>query len=221
MENKKLISISDICKKSFEFYKSEFYLILTLSCIPFASFLIISLLTELIGGKIHDNILVFGLGSLAVLFGLFSLVINYWVNLTFFYAIKERGITKDARGLLVFSWNKIIPSSWITFLVAIILIAGFILLVIPGIIFSIWFSLALYVFVFEDIKGMPALYRSKELVKGYFWSMFGRLFLFGIITGLVGSIPVVGNVISIFFVVPFSIVCLYFVYEDLKMIKSN
>lgn len=69
-----------------------------------------------------------------------------------------------------------------------IITSGFIILIIPGIIFSIWFSLAIYAFIFEDKRGMEALYRSKQLISGNFWKVAWRsLFIF--IIALVSIIP--------------------------------
>ncbi len=220
-ENKSLVSISDLCKKSLNFYKQRFLLMVTLALIPFANFVILSLLSELMSSNIHGNEFVIGVGFIAALFSLFALVVNFWIQITFFYAIKEKDLAVNAKNLLMFSWDKIYSSSWVTFLVAIMLIGGFILFIVPGVIFSIWFSLALYVFVFEDIKGMPALYASKELVKGYWWPLFARFFVFGLITAIIGIVPVIGGVLNIFFIMPLSIIYGYFIYQNLKEIKKT
>ncbi len=55
------------------------------------------------------------------------------------------------------------------------------LLIIPGVIFAILYSLSSYVFFSEKLTGMAAIKRSKFLVKGYFWAFLGRLSLFMLI----------------------------------------
>jgi len=220
MEPQKLISIGDLFKKSFDFYKGKLYLIMTLALIPFVNFVVISLLNELMG-VLSDKVFIAGVGVFTFLFILFALIINLWVQITFFYLIKERNSVTDAKNLLKFSWPKIVPYAWVLFLMGIITIAGFILLIIPGIILSIWFSFALYLFVFEDVRGMEALKKSKELVKGYWWPVFGRLFLFGFLGALISSVPVIGDLVNIFLMMPLGVIYAYFIYENLKTVKAQ
>lgn len=54
-------------------------------------------------------------------------------------------------------------------LVGLLVFVGIILLVIPGLIFAIWFSLAIPAFIFEGTWGWSALSRSRQLVKGRYW----------------------------------------------------
>ncbi len=215
--NQKLIPPSDLFKKSFEFYKSRLYVITKLALICFVNFAIISFLMEAIG-RSSDSIFIVGAGLLALVVFLASLVVNVWVQAAFFYLIKEKD-TVSVKNLLAISWNNIFSYSWVMFLMGIVSLAGFLLLIIPGILFSIWFSLALYVFVFEDLKGMKALYKSKDLVKGYWWPVFGRLLFFGFFMGLIGMIPVFGNIANIFFIMPMGVIYGYFLYDDLKRVK--
>ncbi len=63
----------------------------------------------------------------------------------------------------------------VSLLTAILVLLWALLLIIPGIIFSIFYAFAAYVFFFEGKKGMDALRRSKDLVKGYFWPVLGRI----------------------------------------------
>lgn len=214
-----LIKTSDLFKKSFAFYKSKLYLIMTLALIPFANFVIISLFIGIIGSQVNKTIFFVGLGLVTFLFSLLSLMVNLWVQIAFFYAVREKEAKTNAKNLLALSWSKIFSYSWVLFLMGVISIAGFMLFIVPGIIFSIWFSLSLYVFVFENLKGMQALYRSKELVKGHWWAVFGRLFIFGLVAGLFGAIPVVGPLANIFFTMPFGVIYGYFIYDNLKTLK--
>lgn len=55
---------------------------------------------------------------------------------------------------------------WTSILMGLAIMGGFILLVIPGILCSLWFMLAQQVAVLEPISGGPALSRSKALMKG-------------------------------------------------------
>jgi hypothetical protein len=62
---------------------------------------------------------------------------------------------------------------------------GFILCVIPGILFSIWYVFYAQVVVVEGLGGMNALNRSKTLTEGFRGRVLGVLFLIFIITAIV------------------------------------
>ncbi len=87
---------------------------------------------------------------------------------------------------------------WVSILTGLAVIGGLILLIIPGLIFAAWFSLAVFVAVEEDLKGMAALKRSKELVKGRVWEMWG-LYSLSSVAGIFNIIPFVGWIVSLVF----------------------
>lgn len=78
-----------------------------------------------------------------------------------------------------------------------IITGGFMLVIIPGIIFSVWFSLAIYSFVFEDQKGIRALYRSKQLISGNFWKIVWRLIFVSVVV-IIMAMPfaIIGRIIG-------------------------
>jgi hypothetical protein len=67
---------------------------------------------------------------------------------------------------------------------------------------------------------MKALKRSKELVKGYFWEILVRMLVLGVLGGIISMVPVAGKLAAILFVMPFGIVYLYVLYEDVKRVKA-
>jgi uncharacterized membrane protein len=112
-----------------------------------------------------------------------------------------------------------------------------ILLIIPGIIFGIFYSFALYLLVFEGVSGLNAIKRSKALVTGYWWAVFGRtlfLILIAILLSFVLSIPFIffteGTIIFSIYnllqslvwavVTPVFMVFTYLMYKDLRRIKG-
>ncbi|PIR44495.1 MAG: hypothetical protein COV10_04550 [Candidatus Vogelbacteria bacterium CG10_big_fil_rev_8_21_14_0_10_51_16] len=64
------------------------------------------------------------------------------------------------------------------------------LFLIPGILATVWFSLAVYVFVVEDKRGMAAFFQSKAYVEGRFWGVLGRM-LFVALLLLVIYVPLI------------------------------
>lgn len=78
----------------------------------------------------------------------------------------------------------------------IIIVGGYFLLIVPGFIFTIWFSFASYIYLHERHRGLHALMASRHLVKGYFWQIIGRL-LYLVLIGIMLIVPFI--VIQIFF----------------------
>jgi hypothetical protein len=67
-------------------------------------------------------------------------------------------------------------------LLALIVLAGLLLLVVPGFVFFTWFALAGPVVEIERLGAVAALRRSRELVKGSFWRVFGIVVPVGLST---------------------------------------
>ncbi len=76
------------------------------------------------------------------------------------------------------------PYLGLSFLTVILVLLWCLLLIIPGIIFGILYSFAIYAFFFEGKKNMAAIHRSLELAKGYFWPIFGRFSFLMLLTWL-------------------------------------
>lgn len=124
---------------------------------------------------------------LFILYGLLlllSIVALYsWGQIALIMAAKEGGeisikdALKRSRGLIRPYFNLI-------FLAGLVIIGGYVLFFIPGIIFAMWFSLATYVLVGEDRKGMQALLASREYVRNYFFQVLGRLIVIGLVSAI-------------------------------------
>jgi len=70
---------------------------------------------------------------------------------------------------------------WVTILAGLAILGGLILLIVPGIIFGVWFTFSGYAVILEDREGLSALRRSKQLVKGNGWYVFVVFFILYII----------------------------------------
>lgn len=117
-------------------------------------------------------------------------------------------------------------------LISLVTFIGFFLLIVPGIIFLVWFAFAYYILLIEEKSGIDAMKRSKELVTGKWWAVFWRLvallavvmvvsIIFASIVN-VGSSPLVYTIMNILNIlvsavlVPVSIAYMYLLYKDLK-----
>jgi hypothetical protein len=76
----------------------------------------------------------------------------------------------------------------VAILVGITVAIGFVLLIIPGIIFLTLFSVSIPAVVIENRRGTDAMKRSWNLAKEHFWHVLGVVIVAAIISGIVSSI---------------------------------
>lgn len=116
---------------------------------------------------------------------------------------------------------------WISILSFLAILGGLILFIIPGIIIAIFLTVVIPALLFENKRGAEALGRSWNLVKGHFWHVLGVIIVTGIITGIVSGIfnalggsnwflywimDSIGRIIT----VPFSALVSVILYLDLR-----
>lgn len=120
----------------------------------------------------------------------------------------------------------------LSILVGLAVFVGFILLIVPGVIFMVWFAFAYYILIAENIGGIDAMKRSKQMVSGHWWSVFGHLvfvtacslavaLVLGFLVGLTGMMEnaVVGNIYSTIvsaLIAPVFVIYFYLLYQRMK-----
>lgn len=171
---------------------------------------------------------------LSILFFIIILLIQIWGQISLIYAVKDSheniGIIESYRR----GWRKISSYWWVTILTGLIITGGFLLFAVPGIIFSVWFSLAIYILIAEDLKGMNALLKSKEYVKGLWGAVLWRFLFIGLLTIIVFiaaflilmflRIPFVDSIINFaisLFLTPLFVAYQYSIYKKLKVLKGE
>jgi len=117
--------------------------------------------------------------------------IKYFIRLIGFvgiiYIIKskidEKEIsTKKAFQKSISKWKEILTTNII---LNIFLFGLFVALIIPGIIYSIYWIFAIIIIVFKNKTEIKALDYSKKIVEGKWWKIFFYLIIFTIITGAI------------------------------------
>ena len=123
--------------------------------------------------------------TLAVITGLVFMVINTFFSVSGYEAVRRIvwGQVPDIKATLLTVWKKIWKVAVVSFLWVIIITLGLILLIVPGIIFSIWFKFAIFETLGSDIGIKEAFLNSKNLVAGRFWPVLGRTIAFGLFAG--------------------------------------
>jgi len=111
----------------------------------------------------------------------------------FFYFFATAGITSmsvQKKKYKVPEITKVAKASWIKYLGFVIvyiffLILLFLLFIIPGIIFMVYWTFAVYIFFYEKDGILVSLQKSKQLVKGNWWRTFGYLLLLILIVSII------------------------------------
>lgn len=149
---------------------------------------------------------------------LLAYLITLWAQVASYEAVK-RVLNREAlsfRSTYSSAWKLLFKFFTTSFLVGLTVILGLVLLIIPGIIFSVWFAFSL----FEVINGKgttQAMKESKRLSSGKFWKVLERLIVFGlfaiIVSAVFGLAPYGRQVLSLFgaiFILPS-----YLLYKEL------
>ena len=131
-------------------------------------------------------------------------------------------VDEDAEFMEAISMGKakILPFAWLYTVMILIIMGGYVLLIIPGILLSIWFFSAQYMLAENDTRGLDALMKSKSYVDGYWWGIFFRLIAVGIVSAILGIIPFIGSLLSLAFT-PFMFIYMNMNYRALKEIKGD
>lgn len=216
-----------LIKKSIEtFFKKEnlsFFLKIQLPLLPLILISVVwSLVLEFGADRLPEGlstnpVVLFS----ASILGFLNAVIYLFVAIASIFAIKR----VFEGGALSFSESysqvksKLLKFGLVNLLRGLILLFGFLLLIVPGVIFLVWFTFAHFEVVLTGAGVKESLSKSKALVAGKFWKVLGRLVVFGLFQVLVQTLLTIlplniGSLISpllgILFILP-----VYFLYQEL------
>ena len=151
---------------------------------------------------IHDPLHELGLADMA------SVAISL-LAFSFLSAMVSFGTYRDLKGdraslaeVVVQGFWLLLPVLLVSVVVTVIYLAGFILIIVPGVIALIFLWVAIPAAVVERTSVIGSLKRSKKLTKGSRWRIFGILVLFAVIFVLV---LVAVGVISAFLLLPLGV----------------
>lgn len=238
----RLTPFSELLKNSFNIWRAHFSGFIKIylwgayySLIPLAIIFIGTIMSGLLKSQFSVFlqaifIFLFFLSFLFIFFFLLQAYAGMFVFVKKNYEGTAQEAFKEAR-----PWAM--PYLGLSLLTVILILLWSLLLIIPGIIFSIFYSFAVYALFFEDKKGLAAIKRSKSLVKNYWWPVAGRVFGFSLLLWIFMSLlgapgemvaentsfwhfwNMVMQVIA-FVISPLSLLFSYQIYRDLVNIKK-
>lgn len=216
-----LSRIGELFSRSWEVYKSRIWTLILLYLLTIVFFAVsfgIFIGFGFILSQLFPGIKIALLAATGFTGAIAGLIASCWGLGAFVCAVSDEEIgIGEALGR---GWQRVGAFIWLFSILGYIITGGFLLLVIPGVIFSIWFLFSQFILAKEDEHGMNALLKSKEYVKGYWFDVFLRIFLVWLISGVLGMIPFIGPVLSFVFF-PFIMIYTYLIYDDLKSMKGD
>jgi len=236
-------SAINLIRWSLRAYYNNKWIFISLTAIPLALGFLFAFITNILFSlsPLEPNSAEFIAASSFSTFFFFiiTIIINAWTSVSLLFVIRERGRIVKIKEALVWGWHKMFSYLWISILIGLIVALGFILLIIPGIIFAVWYSFSTYILVAEDRKGIDALKRSKEVVRGFWWKVLWRYIVLGlfifVITLPIGMLTSIGmllesifikdianglNILMGLFTTPLSLIYGYLIFGNLCKIKQ-
>jgi len=194
-----MTTLSELLAKSFDNYKRHFVILIKLSFLfYFIPQLVILVIQSIVSNHLMgiDPSAMSGLGLIKTMGPLFIMGIGFGAIsgilklLLTFTIIKVLTLKRAGRDLTISeaiseSSNHFFAGLGLSILTFLMIAAGFMFLVIPGIILMIYLTFTLYAFIVDNTTFSEAWNRSWELVKGNWWRTLGYfLVLFLIIFGI-------------------------------------
>lgn len=186
----KMPGIGELVSQTWQIYTSRFWTLMGISLIPAVIFLGLGALfgagaigLGLVGARFGFDLsnpvtVILGI-VLLILIAIFAIYLGIWSQVAMLYGIKDHAERVGIREAFKRGSHQVASFFGISVLSGLIIMAGFILLIIPGIIFALWYAFATYILVDEKLTGTAALKRSKQYAQGQLGGIFWRFLVVG------------------------------------------
>lgn len=216
-----LSGIGDLLRKALEIYKPRMWTLVVLTLVMV--FLPMLVLAALIGAGALLFLFLPDFRHVILLASIFpasaaTIWCANWALTALFTAIADNtcGIKEAFRCAKPVTLAHI----WLTMLMGLVIAGGYMLLIVPGVVLTVWFFFAPLILINEDVRGMEALLKSKEYVRGRWLGVCWRLIAIWFISVVISCIPVIGQLLAFLFI-PFSLVCSFLIYQELRSIRAD
>lgn len=177
-----LLSAWDLVKASFDLYKKHLQKFLEYAVIIYLPTMVAALAAYLLTLVMDEGRVSYYFISGALLIA--ASVIAFWFSLAFIRVIAnccQGRASQSTRAEISAALDILWPVILVGLLAGLAVLGGFVLLIVPGIIFSIWFAFVGYAVILDGAKGTAALRASKTLVEGRWWGVLWRLLVPGLV----------------------------------------
>lgn len=165
-----MLSVSKLLQLTWNLYKKNLQVFLGYSAwilVPYIFIIIVKMipLETTISGSVINLLL-----AAQVMATIWIVIVTTVVTSA---VIRKKRLKLDNLGRKAFT--RMLPVIAVVILSLIIMAGGLILLVIPGLIFSVWYCFAAQEIILRNKRGWDAMNESRALVRGRFWKIVGRV----------------------------------------------
>lgn len=173
-----MLTPRELLRRTFELYRKEFWLFL-----GYAAWVLVPTATFYFAAALPSNPVTTVLVVVTIVLQIF---VWLWIIVCLMKAtaLLSAGKKIDHDVLSTQALRRIQPLLAVGFLQALILFGGFLLFIVPSIIFWVWYSLAQTAAGLDDKRPVESLTYSRTLTRGRFWPMLWRLVFGPIVIGL-------------------------------------
>lgn len=199
--------------------------ILMTICLLIPVFLLSILGGLMTGGASNTN---YSLGavvlSLVVMVGF--VVIMYWFGAADVVMVNNiaDGKVASVKETLKAGWARASRYFGASLVSGVVVLLGYVLLIIPGIIFTVWFAFTHLIAILENESPIESMKKSKALSQGNFLPILGRFLLIGVVAFVISMvlqfIPILGGIL-IAFISPLFILYQVLLYKNLRSAKES
>lgn len=227
----------DLLKESWRVYTQNFKIFLKIIGLSIAFLLIFVLFGAVLLALFSQTQLKAVMILIAIVSVLAILASQLWIQVSLLLTTKQilgKQSVTSIKALLKLSRPLILPYIGLSLVSMFLVLGGYALFVVPGIVLAIWFSLAIFVLVDEGRRGMDALLVSRDYIKGNVIKVLVRWILFGVVTWLAtGLIPILLNgskyeffgtiysLVTWLVVGPLSVIFGYLIYSAVRAQKPD
>jgi hypothetical protein len=217
---KKLSSPFELIKKAVDiFSKKENVIFLVKIYLPVGFFSLLSVLQDYLPSSVRNSV---WLNVTTGILQIISILIGVFVTVSGIMALAK--VVGGGELLVMKTFKAARKKYWIFLLISIVLfliyLFGFVLLIVPGVLFVVWFAFTKFIAIEKGTGIKESFVKSKELVKGIYWKVLGRLIIFGlfviVIEAILTVIPygigaIIGSLLGGLFMLPS-----YLLYKEIS-----
>lgn len=186
--------------EAWHIFKKRFWILQAISWLPMLILLVAGLIVSVVllglgisqGGLINAEALLdnplFMIPAIVVFVSLLLLgwAISAWGQVALIFGVARPEL--NVRQSYAESGPRLVSFIWISVLTGLAMFAGFVLLIMPGIYLAVALAFSIVVAALENERGLGALVRSYEYVRGNWWRVL-RYGVFMALVGLVAYVP--------------------------------
>lgn len=189
------MSVGQIVDQTFRLYRRNFVRFMVIVAIVQVPIALLTLMLNLISRRIVEERSASDAAAAVAISGILIVLFFAMISKSLSNAALLKSVSESYLGRSVTvgqAYRFVLPKLWTliaaSFVVGIVVMFGLALLIVPGVIFSLWFALTTQAIVIENRKSIKGMSRSRSLVSGNLGKVFLMSLVVLLITGIIGGV---------------------------------